>query len=78
MKVLTMILLLSAATLAQAEEPTEQPLSGPEQMGQAVDNVHANQPLVPKHRSVGSSAGLVCEPGYKLIGDDCHPIATFE
>jgi len=65
--------LLLAAGLAHAHEQTQ---DGGSQIDEAVTieadgDVDTTQKLSRKKRGVGPVAGMPCEPGYKLIGDDC-------
>ncbi|QXH44187.1 hypothetical protein KSS93_14905 [Pseudomonas xanthosomatis] len=76
MKTLLMIMLLAATSHAYAEQPGD-PMS-PEHEQAAEDGEHSQTPHMRTKRSVGSSAGLPCEPGHKLVGDECEEIAEFE
>ncbi|WP_369991140.1 hypothetical protein [Pseudomonas xanthosomatis] len=76
MKTLLMIMLLAATSHAYAEQPDD-PIS-PEHEHAVEDGEHSQTPHVRKKRSVGSSAGLPCASGSKLVGNDCVPMAEFE
>lgn len=65
MKKFLMLALLGAAGLAQAGQVSERSFSLLDQVGQPVF-------------SIGSTAGLPCEPGFKPVGNDCEPLADFE
>ncbi|WP_060494630.1 hypothetical protein [Pseudomonas sp. NBRC 111140] len=42
------------------------------------DNAQQPESLSRRQRSVTTSVGLQCEAGYKMVGDDCVMIASFE
>ncbi|AZL74328.1 hypothetical protein LOY46_15890 [Pseudomonas sichuanensis] len=65
LKPLMMIILLTTTCLAQAGLHNQLALFAPGQTD--------GPPM-----SVGTSAGLPCESGFKLVGDDCEPLAEFE
>ncbi|MFK3775732.1 hypothetical protein [Pseudomonas sp. NPDC089406] len=76
MKTLLMTTLLAASLHAYAEQPTQQ--TQPEQDQALQDAEQEQTPHVRKKRSVGTSAGLPCSSGSKLVGNTCVPLVDFE
>lgn len=74
MKTLLVLALLSFGSLAYAEPPEE-----PSQAEQAAaTQADEHTPHSRKKRAIGSSAGIPCAAGSKMVGNDCVPMAEFD